>query len=326
MPRTRIIATGAYAPDKVLTNADLEKMVDTTDEWIVDRTGIRERHIAAPEQAASDLAAEAAKVALKRAGLKARDLDMIILATVTPDMFFPSTACMLQKKIGARNAAAFDINAACSGFVYGLSVADAYIATKKAHKVLVVGSEVLSKFVDWTDRSTCVLFGDGAGAAVLVPTRDDRGIISTDLYSDGRMGDLIELPAGGSRIPVTEQVLKSGLYTLKMKGNETFKAAVKALAGLITNALATNGLSRDDMALLVPHQANIRIIQAAAKRARIPMDMVYTNVERYGNTSAASIPIAVDEALGAGRIKRDDYVLLWAFGSGLTWASALLKW
>jgi len=324
--QAKIVATGSYLPEKVLTNHDLEKLVDTTDEWILERTGIKERRIAASSQAASDLGVEAAKAALKAADLKASNIDLIIVATVTPDMPFPSTACILQEKLGAKNAAAFDINAVCSGFVYGLSVADAYIKSGMAKKILLVGTEVMSKFMDWEDRTTCVLFGDGAGAVVIAPTRGKAGILSTEIYSDGKMQDLIQLPGGGSLEPPSEKTLQKRRHFIKMKGNETFKVAVKTLEKLVVDTLAKNHVKPSDLSLLIPHQANIRIISATAKRLGLSMDKVYTNLEKYGNTSAASVPIAFDEAIKEGRVRHGDYVLFEAFGGGLTWGSALIKW
>lgn len=326
MLRARIISTGSYAPQKKLTNQDLEKLVETTDLWITERTGIKQRNIASPRQASSDLAYKAARLALKRAGLNARQLDCILVATVTPDMPFPSTACVLQDRLGASNANAFDINAACSGFIYALSVAEAFVKTGKYGRILVAGSEVLSKITDWQDRSTCVLFGDGAGAVVVAPSDDGRGIISTDLYADGSMGELLMVPAGGSRMPASAETVKDGLHYIKMKGSETFRFAVKALERLVVETLKKNNLAVSDLALLIPHQANLRIIKATAERLGLPMDKVFVNLDRFGNTSAASIPIALDEAVTTGRIGQGDYVLMEAFGGGLTWASALLRW
>lgn len=324
--RAKIIATGSYTPERVLGNQDLEKMVDTSDEWITERTGIKERRIADEKQAASDLAYEASKAALKGANLKPKDIDLIIVATVTGDMPVPSTACLLQDKLGAKKAAAFDINAACSGFIYGLSVADSFIRSDTYKRILVVGAEILSKFTDWKDRSTCVLFGDGAGAAILEPTEEDRGIISTKIHSDGSLWELLNLPGGGSRNPVSKDTIKKRLHYLKMKGNETFKVAVRTLENLIVDTLKENKLKPSQLSLLIPHQANLRIIQATADRLDFPMDRVIVNLDRYGNTSAASIPIALDEAAKTGRVRDGDYVLLEAFGGGLTWASALIKW
>jgi 3-oxoacyl-[acyl-carrier-protein] synthase-3 len=324
--RSRIISTGSYLPERVLTNADLEKTVDTSDEWITERTGIKERRIANGNQAASDLAYEASKVALERAALKAKDIDLIIAATVTGDMPFPSTACILQDKLSAKKAAAFDINAACSGFLYGLYIADGFIRSGMHKRILVVGTEVLSKITDWNDRTTCVLFGDGAGAVIVEPTEEDRGIISMSINSDGGMWELLHMPGGGSRYPASKDSIDGRLHFIKMKGNETFKVAVRTLEDLAVKILKENKLEPSQLSLLIPHQANLRIIQATADRLGLSMDKVIVNLDKYGNTSAASIPIALDEALRTGRIKNGDYILLEAFGGGLTWASALIKW
>jgi 3-oxoacyl-[acyl-carrier-protein] synthase-3 len=326
MIRARITGTGACVPDRILTNSELEKMVDTTGEWIVERTGIRERRIAAADQTSSDLAFGASKAALKSAGLKAKDLDLIIVATITGDMPLPSTACFLQDKLDAKNAAAFDVVAACSGFVYGLSVANAYVRSGVYRKVLVVGSEVLSKMTDWEDRTTCVLFGDGAGAAVVEATEEDRGIMSVRIHSDGSMWELLHTPAGGSKNPASKETVRKRQHFIRMKGNETFKVAVRTLESLVVETLEENRLKPSQLSLLIPHQANERIIQATAKRLNLPMERVVMNLDRYGNTSAASIPIALDEAVRTGRVRDGDYVLLEAFGGGLTWAAALLKW
>jgi 3-oxoacyl-[acyl-carrier-protein] synthase-3 len=324
--KSRIISTGSYLPEKVLTNFDLEKMVDTSDEWITERTGIKERRIADEGQAASDLAYEASRVALERAGLKADAIDLIIVATVTGDMPFPSTACFLQDKLGALNAVGFDINATCSGFLYSLYIADSLIKSNMHKKVLVVGTEILSRITDWDDRNTCILFGDGAGAVILEPTEEDRGIFSMHINSDGRMWELLHLPGGGSRNPITVDTFKNKLHYIKMKGNETFKVAVRTLEDLVVKTLEENKLDSSQLSLLIPHQANLRIIQATADRTGIPMDKVVVNLDRYGNTSAASIPIALDEAIRDGRVKDGDYILLEAFGGGFTWASVLIKW
>jgi len=324
--RSRIISTGSYVPENVITNHDLEKIVDTTDEWITERTGIKERRIVNGEQAVSDLAFEAASLALKRAHLKPKDIDLIIVATVTGDMPFPSTACLVQSKLGAKNAAAFDLNAACSGFMYGLHVANSLIRSGAHNRVLLIGAEVLSKFTDWQERSTCILFGDGAGAVILEPTKEKRGIQSTHINSNGNLSDLISLPGGGSRYPCSRDSILKRLHYIKMKGNETFKVAVRTLEELAARTLEENNLDPSELSLLIPHQANIRIIQATAKRLGLPMEKVFLNIEKYGNTSAASIPIAFDEAVQTGRIKDGDNILLEAFGGGLTWASALLKW
>lgn len=324
--RSRILSVGSYLPERILTNSELESMVDTSDEWITERTGIRERHIADDHQAASDLAYEAAKIALVRAGLDAVDIDMIIVATITGDMPFPSTACFLQSKLGASRAVGFDINATCSGFLYGLYIADGFIRAGMQKRILVVGAEVLSRVTDWKDRTTCVLFGDGAGAAIVEASDDDRGILSMSINSDGNMWELINIPGGGSRNPSSSDTLKKRLHFIHMKGNETFKVAVRTLEDVALKTLADNQMKPEHLSLLVPHQANMRIIQATADRLNLPMERVFVNLERYGNTSAASIPIALDEALTSGRIKDGDYILLEAFGGGLTWGSALIKW
>jgi 3-oxoacyl-[acyl-carrier-protein] synthase-3 len=326
LTKTNIVSTGSYLPEKVLTNYDLEKMVETSDQWITERTGIKERRIANENQTASDLAYEASKVALGRADLNAEDIDLIITATVTGDMPFPSTACILQDKLGAKKAAAFDINAACSGFLYGLYVANSFIRSGMHNKILVVGTEVLSKITDWEDRTTCVLFGDGAGAVIVEPTTENRGIISMSINSDGSMWDLLYLPAGGSKIPASRESVDNKLHYIKMKGNEIFKFAVRTLEDLVIKILEENKLTPSQLSLLIPHQANLRIIQATADRLGIPMEKVLIDIDKYGNTSAASIPIALDEAVMSGRIKDGDYILLEAFGGGITWASALIKW
>ncbi|MFH1312780.1 MAG: beta-ketoacyl-ACP synthase III [Candidatus Eisenbacteria bacterium] len=321
-----IIGIGSYVPEGELTNLDLEKIVNTTDEWIVERTGIRKRHKADAQTATSDLAAGAALRALEDAGLKPDDIDVIIVGTATPDMFFPSTGCLVQKEIGARRAAAFDVSAACSGFLYGLSIAQDFVTTGKYNKVLVIGAETLTKIVDWTDRTTCVLFGDGAGAAVVGRVGDGRGIVSSLLASDGTMGDLLKLPAGGSRMPPTVETIKGGHHYVKMQGNKLFKAAVKAMASAAVEVLDDAGYSGDDLDLLVTHQANMRIIDATARRINIPPEKVFTNVDQYGNTSAASIPMALTEAKEKGVLKEGMLVELVSFGGGLTWASVLMRW
>ena len=326
MTKTKIVSTGSYLPEKVLTNYDLEKMVETSDQWITERTGIKERRIANENQTASDLAYEASKVALGRADLNAEDIDLIITATVTGDMPFPSTACILQDKLGAKKAAAFDINAACSGFLYSLYVADSFIRSGMHKKILVVGTEVLSKITDWEDRTTCILFGDGAGAVIVEPTTEDRGIISMSINSDGSLWDLLHMPAGGSKIPASRESVDNKLHFIKMRGNETFKLAVRALEDLVIRILEENKLDPSQISLLIPHQANLRIIQATADRLGLPMEKVLINIDKYGNTSAASIPIALDEAVTSERVNEGDYILLEAFGGGLTWASALIKW
>lgn len=326
MLRAKIIATGSYVPERVLTNFDLEKMVDTSDEWIRERSGIRERRIASEKEAASDLAYEAAKAAFKRADIKPKDIELIIVATVTGDMPMPATACHLQHKLGIKKAAAFDVNAACSGFLYGLSIADSFIKSGAYKRILLVGTEVLSRFTDWEDRTTCVLFGDGAGAVILEATDEDRGIVSTHIRSDGALWELLHMPGGGSINPPSKESLEKRQHYFKMKGNETFKVAVRTLENLVSRTLEENKLKASQLSLLIPHQANLRIIQATAERLNIPMEKVFVNIDKYGNTSAASIPIALDEAVRQGRIRDGDYVLLEAFGGGLTWASVLIKW
>ena len=320
-----IAGTGSYAPARVLTNADLERMVATSDEWIRERTGIRERRIAATGEACSDLAVQAGKRALAAAGLAATDLDMILVATCTGDYPLPATACLVQHQLGATKAGACDLSAACCGFIYALSVADAYVKNGMRH-VLVIGSEVMSAITDWTDRNTCVLFGDGAGAVIVSASDGERGILSTHLRSDGALCELIMVPGGGSRTPPSEKVLAEHLQYIKMKGNETFKVAVRTLEEIARATLSANGLRVEDLDLYVPHQANVRILKAVIERLGLPIEKVMLNVDRYGNTSAASIPIALDEAIREGRIKDGSLVMLGAFGAGLTWASAVIRW
>jgi 3-oxoacyl-[acyl-carrier-protein] synthase-3 len=310
-----------------LTNTDLEGMVETNDEWITTRTGIKERRIAAEGEYTSTFAAEASRRALAMAGVAAEELDMIILGTVTPDFPFPATSCIVQHEIGAVNATVFDISAACSGFIYGLSIADKYIRTGAAKKVLVIGAEVLSRVVDWTDRNTCILFGDGSGAAVLEACESDCGILSTHLFSNGSFWNTLYLPGCGSRNPASNpRTLDERLFFLKMDGNDVFKHAVRAMEEAACSALEANGMSEADISLFIPHQANRRIVDATGKRLHIDPDKVFINLHKYGNTSAASIPIALDEAHREGRIKQGDIVLLDAFGGGFTYGSALLRW
>lgn len=323
--RARIAGTGSYVPERVLTNAELERLVATSDTWIVERTGIRERRIAAPGETCSDLGTRAAERALEAAGVAAADLDLILVATCTGDAPLPSTACLIQQRLGAVRAAACDLSAACCGFVYALGVGDAYVKTGSRH-VLVIGAEVMSMLMDWTDRGTCILFGDGAGAVVLSPSEGERGILSSHLHSDGSLWDLICVPGGGSSIPPSEKMLAERLQYMKMKGNETFKVAVKTLEEVAREALSANQLAVEDLDLYVPHQANLRIIKAVAERLGLPMEKVVLNMDRYGNTSAASIPLALDEAVREGRVKAGSLVMIEAFGSGLTWASAVIRW
>jgi len=322
MPNTRIIGTGSYLPDEVLTNADLEKMVDTTDEWIVTRTGIRERHIAADGQPVSDLAYRASLMAIEAAGIDKNKIDLIIVATTTPDRIFPSTACLLQDRLDLHGSAAFDVQAVCSGFVYALGIADRFIRTGGAKCALVVGAETLSRLIDWKDRSTCVLFGDGAGA-VVVEASEDPGVISSHLHADGQYKELLTVPSGISL--GFDDVLRGEAY-LQMQGNEVFKVAVNTLGRIVDETLEANNMQKSDIDWLVPHQANIRIIGATAKKLNMSMDQVVVTVDRHGNTSAASIPLAFDEAVRDGRIKRGQTVLMEAFGGGFTWGSVLLTY
>jgi len=326
MIRARIVSTGSYLPEKVLTNQDLEKMVDTSDEWITTRTGIKERRITSNGEASSTLATHAARSALEMAGISPEELDLIIVGTMTPDMLFPSVGCLLQDKIGAKRAAAFDIFAGCTGFIYALSVADSFIKNGNYQKALVVGAENMSKIADYQDRRTCALFGDGAGAAVLVREEGDRGIISTHLHSDGRYANLLYQPGGGTAIPATHESIDKRLHYLKMDGNKLFKIAVKSLEETVLETLAFNNIKNGEIDLFIPHQANLRIIQAIAKRLNLPEEKVFVNIQKYGNTSSASIPIALDEANREGRIKDGDLLLFNAFGAGLTWGAALVRW
>ncbi|MDR9854497.1 beta-ketoacyl-ACP synthase III [Paenibacillus sp. VCA1] len=321
-----IIGTGMYVPEKVLTNADLEKMVDTNDEWIVSRTGIRERHIAADDQATSDLCYEAAVKALESAGMTADQLDLIIVATITPDTFFPSTACILQDKLGAKKAAAFDLSAACSGFVYGLATASNFIGSGMYNNALVIGADCLSRITDYTDRNTCVLFGDGAGAVILGEVPEGRGFQSFDLGAEGAGGTLLKLEAGGSRMPASVETVEGKKHYIYMNGREVFKFAVRVMNTATGDVLKKAGKTKEDIDLFVPHQANIRIIQSAMERLELSESKVVINVDKYANTSAASIPLALVEAAEQGRIKEGDCVLMVGFGGGLTWGASVLIW
>ncbi len=321
-----IIGLGSYAPETIMTNKDIEKIVDTDDQWIVDRTGIRERRIADPGISTSDLSAKAAEKALLDAGLTADDIDLIIVATATPDMAFPSTACIVQDKIKASKAGAFDLSAGCSGFVYAMVTGAQFIQTGLYKHVLIIGAEIISRILDWKDRNTCVLFGDGAGAVVLGEVPAGYGLLSAQLGSDGSGAELLKLPAGGSRLPASLDTVSDSLHYLQMNGNEVFKFAIKVMGEAAVKAIEDAGLKTADIDFLIPHQANIRIIQSAAKRLKLPMDKVMVNVDRYGNTSAATIPMAMDEALHDGKIKDGDNIVLVGFGAGLTWASAVIKW
>ncbi len=318
---------GVAVPERVLTNADLEKMLDTSHEWIVERTGIRERHIAAADTSVAMLAEQASRDAMDEAGIGPEDVDAIILGTATPDRLLPATACDLQALLGADKAAAFDISAACPGFVYGLGVAEGFIASGLAETCLVVGAEKLSTITDYTDRSTAILFGDAAGAAVVQRAdAGDRGILSMFLRSDGKLAPLLYRPGGGACAPISTKVVEERSHFMKMAGREVFKAAVRTMAQACDEALRRAGVSADDIDLLVPHQANIRIIEATAKHAGMPMDKVMVNVDRFGNTSSASIPLAIDQAIAEGRVKRGSLLLLVAFGAGFTWGSAVVRW
>ncbi|HEU4709243.1 MAG TPA: beta-ketoacyl-ACP synthase III [Methylophilaceae bacterium] len=317
MKYSRIAGTGSYLPKRVLTNAELETMVDTTDEWIVTRTGIRERHIAAEGELTSDLALEAARLAIEAAGIKSDDIDMIIVATTTPDHVFPSTACRVQDKLGISGCPAFDIQAVCSGFIYALATADSFIKSGAARQILVIGAETMSRITDWTDRSNCILWGDGAGAVVLQAS-DVPGILSSHLHADGSYTDLLNVPSGVSK--------RDGGTTIEMAGNPVFKVAVNTLDAIVDETLAANQMDKSDIDWLVPHQANIRILQATAKKLGMGMERVVVTVDKHGNTSAASIPLALDVAVRDGRIKRGETLLMEAFGGGFTWGSVLVKY
>jgi 3-oxoacyl-[acyl-carrier-protein] synthase-3 len=326
-----IIGTGSYVPERVLTNDDLSKFVDTSDEWITTRTGIKERHIAAEGEATSDMATKAALRALEAAGMKAEEIELIIVATVTPDMFFPSTACFVQKKIGAANAVCFDVSAACSGFLYALQVARNFINTGARGTALVIGAEKLSSLINWKDRNTCVLFGDAAGAVVLKRNDDTASnapgrVLSTVMGSDGNLADLLKVPGGGSACPITPENADSRPNTIHMEGRETFKHAVTRMCQAAEQALAQAGLATTDINMVIPHQANARIITAIAERLGVPEEKTFMNLQKYGNTSAATIPVALDEAHRSGAIKSGDVLLLVAFGGGFTWASTVLRW
>jgi 3-oxoacyl-[acyl-carrier-protein] synthase III len=321
-----ISGLGSCLPDKILSNADLEKIVDTNDEWIETRTGIRERRIVDEDTALSDICVVAAQRALEDAGVHAEDIDLILVATITPDFVFPSTACILQDKLGAKKAAALDIEAGCSGFLYGLAVGSQFIATGMYNKVLVIGGETLSKILDMTDRSTCILFGDGAGAAVLSPVEDGNGFLSFVLGAQGQGGENLCMPAGGSRNPASEETVKDRQHFIKMSGNEVFKFAVRIMGEAAVQSLEKAGLSTKDVDVLIPHQANIRIIDAAMKRLDLDRDKVIVNLDKYGNMSAASIPVALDEAVKEGRIKNGDTIVMVGFGAGLTWGACAMKW
>ena len=325
-PIVEIVATGRYLPERVVTNEELAKTVDTNDEWIRERTGIHERRIAPPEMGAADMAANASRIAMERAGIHPGELDLIVLSTATPDRLLPSTACDLQALLGATNAAALDVSAACTGFIYAMSMAEGYIAAGRGEVALVVSTEKMSAIVDWGDRSTCVLFGDGAGAAIVRKASNGRGIISSFIRSDGTLAELLWRPGGGAKIPMDIAVLDEKNHLVKMAGREVFKAAVRSMAESADQALLRAGLTGPDIDLFVPHQANMRIIEATAKYANVPMEKVFVNVHRYGNMSSATLPVALDEAIEQGRIKPGDDVMMVAFGAGFTWGSMVVRW
>jgi len=324
--RIKITGTGFYVPDKVLTNFDLEKIVDTTDEWIITRTGIRERRIASEEQATSDLAIEASKRALEKARLKAKDIDLIIMATSTPDTLFPSTACWIQKAFGGIYIPAFDISAGCTGFLYGLILAESLILNGTTKRILLIGGELLTKITNWKDRSTCVLFGDGAGAVILEESNDESGMLSYYWKADGNLGNLLYQPGGGTRIPTSPRSIAQDLHYLHMKGNEVFKHAVKRMGEAALEVLKRAGLKREDINHFITHQANIRIIEATGRRLNLPSEKVYVNINRYGNVSVATIPISIDELARQGKFKKGDIIVMDAFGAGFTWAAIAYRW
>ena len=321
-----ITAVGSYVPERVMTNADLEKIVDTTDEWITTRTGIKQRRLAAESEYTSDMAAKAAQRAMDKAGVTAEQIDLIVVATITPDMLFPSTAALVQNKIGARNAAAFDVEAACSGFLYALEIGQQFIMSRTYETVLIIGAERLSSIVNWKDRNTCVLFGDGAGAAILQHRPDAHGLLTACMGADGDKAMLLCMPGGGSRIPATTDSVEAGLHHLQMDGKETFKNAVNAMLGAAQEAMRRCEIDITQIKLVIPHQANRRIIDAVSERLGVKPDQVFVNLDKYGNTSAASVAIALDEAVDQGRLQRGDLALLVVFGAGLTWAAAVIEW
>jgi 3-oxoacyl-[acyl-carrier-protein] synthase-3 len=324
--RAYVAGLGTYVPPKLMTNDDYSKIVDTSDEWITQMTGIKERHIVDADTASSDLAAAAAKIALERAGVRPADVEMVLVATATPDMIFPSTACITQAKIGAVNAFAYDISAGCSGFIYGLVVAQQFIAAGAVKTALLIGAETLTKFTDMTDRNTCVLFGDGAGAVVLKGCEPPRGLVTYTLGSDGRLADLLKLPAGGTRTPASHETVDGRMHYIKMNGRQVYVNAVKAMSDATLKVLAQAGVSGAELDLLFPHQANLRIMESVAARAGMPMEKVFVDIDRYGNTSAASIPIALRDAVECGRLTEGMLIGMVAFGAGFTWGAALMRW
>jgi 3-oxoacyl-[acyl-carrier-protein] synthase-3 len=326
MRRAKIVSVGSYAPKRILTNADLEKMIETSDEWIVQRTGVRERHIAEEGEVTSDLAVRAAQQALERANLVPEDVDFIVVGTTSPDMPFPSTANFVQHKLGAPRAGSVDVQAACTGSIYSLSIGAQYIQTGKYRTVLCIGAEILSRITDFTDRGTCILLADAAGAAVLQPSEDGSGVIDADLYSEGKYWEYLYQPGGGSKHPASHETVDARMHFAKMKGNEVFKVAVRMFGDCAATILERNGFTAKDVDLFIPHQANLRIIEAAVKRLGLPMEKVLVNVDRYGNTGAASVYVALEEAWSLGRVKPGDLLLLAAFGGGFTWGAALVRW
>ncbi|MBI3630309.1 MAG: ketoacyl-ACP synthase III [Candidatus Rokubacteria bacterium] len=326
MRRAKIVSVGSYAPKRILTNADLEKVIETSDEWIVQRTGIRERHIAEEGEVTSDLAVRAAQQALERANLVPEDVDFIVVGTTSPDMPFPSTANFVQHKLGAPRAGSVDVQAACTGSIYSLSIGAQYIQTGKYRTVLCIGAEILSRITDFTDRGTCILLADAAGAAVLQPSGDGSGVIDADLYSEGKYWEYLYQPGGGTKHPASHETVDARMHFAKMKGNEVFKVAVRMFGDCAATILERNGFTARDVDLFIPHQANLRIIEAAVKRLGLPMEKVLVNVDRYGNTGAASVYVALEEAWSLGRVKPGDLLLLAAFGGGFTWGAALVRW
>ncbi|MGO9135544.1 MAG: beta-ketoacyl-ACP synthase III [Methylovirgula sp.] len=327
MTQSQILGTGSYAPSRILTNTDLEKLVDTSDQWIVERTGIRERHIAAEGEVTSDMAVAAARRALEMAATDPADLDMIIVGTISPDMPMPSCAVLVQAKLGASRAFAFDISAACAGSLYGLSIADQFIRSGQAKRVLVIGAELLSRVVDWTDRNSCVLFGDAAGAMVVGPSSDpNRGLMSAHLHSDGNAAGILQIPGGGSRHPQSAEVLAANMHKVAMNGREIYKFAVRVLPDAILEALGAHGLKPGAVDHIISHQANVRIVESVVDRLGIPLEKCWLNIDRYGNTSSASLPISLDEANRAGRLQPGDLIAMMAIGAGMAWGSALMRW
>jgi len=328
LPKAKITALGCYTPPKLLTNQDLEKLVDTNDQWIMERVGIKERHIAAPDMATSDLAVEAAKCALAQRGIEATEINAIIVCTVTPDMFFPSTACLVQNRLGARGAWGFDLVAACSGFLYGLTTGAHLVGAGTHKKVLVIGADTMSRIIDYTDRATCVLFGDGAGAMLLEPVEDGEELGFIDFLGevDGSGGDYLKMPAGGSRMPASHETVEQRLHYVKQDGAQVFKYAVRKMYEVSRELLARNGVSVEDVAIMIPHQANRRIIMATAERLGMPPEKVLINIDRYGNTTAGTIPLGTRDAIQQGRLKKGDLVLLAAVGAGYTVGASLWRW